>query len=282
MTWLNDPKAARNEWSSDRWHAFRSRCQAERHFDAEKDGELVAAERLGQRERTWEQVWNRFAEAPALYPEIPAKLRKAMPGDLFVEPSSWPQRNESEENALRQALLALGGKGAAEARAGILELEKQHGQRRDWVWAKLRQAPLAEALFHLSELAAHAGSEPGGGTPAEMAEWYSSTGWKVDAAALDSMAAVTSSGDTGAVSQALNAVYRNWLDSGARHLQTLIDEQPLTGLQGQDLADVKMEPGGVILFADGLRFDVAQRLIEGLQENGRTPLCRRVGQPSPR
>ena len=269
LTWLSDPQAIRNAWNDARWSAFRSRCCAEFGFDPDKDGELIAAEKLGRREDPWKPVWSRFTEAPALYPGAHEALRMAMPDDLFVEPSSWPQRNEHAENTLRQALTGLGDKVAAEARTTVLELEERHGPRREWVWAQIGHAPLAGALFHLAELAAQAEHAPGGVTVAEMADWYAGTGWKVDAAALRSMAAVMSSADTEAVAQALNAVYREWLASGASHLQSLVEQDPLPDRDGRDEAATRVEPGGVILFADGLRFDVAQCLVEGLREDGR-------------
>ena len=270
LTWLSNPQAARDGWNGDRWNAFRSRCRAERNFDPDKDGELVAAERLGRREEAWAPVWRRFAEAPALYPGVPGALRRAKPSDLFVERSSWPQHNESEEGSLRQALMELADKEPAAARNRVAELEMRHGERRTWVWAKLDQAPLTSALLHLAELAAHTETGPGGATAGEMAVWYAGTGWKVDAAALRSMAAVSSSADTAAVSHALMAIYREWLELGARHLQALVEEEPLPVHGVQETADVQVEPGGVILFADGLRFDVAQRLVERLHGEGRT------------
>ena len=81
---------------------------------------------------------------------VPELLRKAMPvqADLLFDPSPWPQNNEKDESELRQALLALENSTPAKARARVLELEKLHGPRRAWVWAKLGQAPLANALDH--------------------------------------------------------------------------------------------------------------------------------------
>ena len=203
LVWLNDPEAIRAGWEAGRWSAFASRCKAELGFDPEKDGGIVAAERLGRREGPWGSVWRRFAEAPALYPGVPELLRKAMPGDrrddLFAEPSSWPQHNERDEAALRRALLNLENEALAAARARVAALEKAHGARRGWVWAKLGQAPLAHALAHLAALAARASNELGGASMAEMAGLYAGGAWETDAAALDSMAAVQSSADAQAV-----------------------------------------------------------------------------------
>ncbi len=266
LLWLSDPESVSSSWDGGRWSAFKSRSKAELRFDPEKDGALVAAEWLGRREGPWASVWERFTESPALYPGVPELLRKAMPNELFVEPSSWPQNNEKDETALRQALLALQNTTPSAARGRLLELEKTHGVRREWVWAKLAQAPLAGALEHLAALAERTNSNLGGASVAEMAKLYVDAVWEVDAAALSSMATVKSSADSQAVGKALNAIYRPWLESAAEHLQGLAEKDPLPDHDGQGLEDLLVELGGLILFVDGLRFDVSQRLAESMRE----------------
>lgn len=268
LLWLSDPEAVKSGWNSGRWSAFKSRCKVDFKFDPDKDGELVGAELLGRQKGPWAAAWERFTESPVLYPGVPELLSKAMPSDLFVEPSSWPQKNEQEEVALRQVLLALEKLTPAKAREQILELEKSHGPRRQWVWAKLGQAPLANALGHLAELSEVAATKLGGASTAEMAKLYVNAAWEVDAAALFAMEAVKSSGDAQAVGKALNAVYQPWLESAAEHLQVLAEKEPLPGCDGQGLEDLLVEPGGLVLFADGLRFDVSQRLVERMRSKG--------------
>ena len=266
LLWLSDPEPVSSSWNGGRWSAFKSRSKAELRFDPEKDGALVAAELLGRREGSWASVWERFTESPALYPGVPELLRKAMPSELFREPSSWPQNNEKDEAALRQALLALENITPSAARDRLLDLEKTHGVRREWVWAKLAQAPLSGALEHLAALAERTASKLGGASVAEMAKLYVDAAWEVDTAALSAMATVKSSADAQAVGKALNAIYRPWLESAAEHLQELADKEPLPGRDGQGLVDLLVELGGLILFADGLRFDVSQRLAERMRE----------------
>ena len=268
LVWLSEPEAVKSGWNSGRWSAFKSRCKADFKFDPDKDGELVGAELLGRREKPWAAVWERFTESPLLYPGVPELLIKAMPSDLFIDPSSWPQNNENEEAALRQSLLALEEFTPAKARERILELDMSHGPRREWVWAKLGQARLANALAHLAELAEGATIRLGGATTAEMAKLYIDAAWEVDSAALSAMATVKSSADAQAVSKALNAVYRPWLESAAEHLQTLAEKDPMPGHDGQGLEDLLVDSGGLVLFADGLRFDVSQRLVERMRSKG--------------
>ena len=270
LLWLGDPESMLAGWELGRQSAFVSRCKSEFDFDPDKDGVLVAAERLGRREGSWGSVWSRFAESPALYTNLPELLHKAMPNDLFVEqPSSWPQINEKDETELRRALQGLEGKAPSYARSEILSLEKSHGPRRGWVWAKLDQAPLASALMHLAEVAERTARGLGGVSPAEMAVQYAAGAWKTDAAALSSFAEVSSAADTTAVSRALNAIYRPWLDAAARHLQALAAERPLARHGDQDADGVRVDSGAVVLFADGLRLDVSHRLSERLRSKGR-------------
>ena len=154
LRWLSDPEVVKSGWDGGRWAAFRSRCKADFKFDPEKDGELIGAELLGKRQAAWATAWERFTESPVLYCGVPELLRKAQPAGLFEDVSpSWPQNNEKAEKELRQALLGLDNSTPVKAREQLLGLEKQHGTRREWVWAKLGQAPLAEALGHIACLA---------------------------------------------------------------------------------------------------------------------------------
>lgn len=268
LLWLSDPEVVKSGWNGGRWAAFKSRCKADFKFDPDKDGELVGAEFLGKRDGPWATVWERFTESPVLYPGVPELLSKAMPSELFVEPSSWPQNNEKEEAALRQALLALEKSTPGKSRERVDELEKLHGSRRDWVWAKLGQAPLANALGHLARLVEVAASKLGGASAAEMAKLYADSAWEVDSAALSAAAAVKSTVDAQAVGKALNAVYRPWLESAAEHLQALAEKEPLPGHDGQAIEELQVESGGIVLFADGLRFDVSQRLASRMRDKG--------------
>ena len=268
LRWLSEPEIVKSQWNDHRWSAFKSRCQGYYKFDPDKDGELVGAELLGEREDPWAAVWERFAESPVLYPGIPELLRKAMPSELFVERSSWPQENEKDEQELRQALLSLEHSTPAKARELIRRLETQHGPRREWVWAELEKAQLARALAHLAVLAEHTATGLGGASTAEMAKGYVNSAWNVDAAALSAMATVKTTADMQAVSKVLDVIYKPWLESAAEHLQELAERDPLPGQEAQGLKDVLVELGGVILFADGLRFDVSQQLVRRMRTKG--------------
>ena len=262
LTWLNEPVAVKDRWSSGKWQAFQSRCRKDYKFNPEKDGELIGAERLGNHEGNWVAVWDRFAESPALYPDIPELLRKAAPSneDMFADASSWPQRNESMETHLRMELLKLGNVSADKARENIKKFEDTHGERRNWVWSQLGKAPLAIALNHLNKLAVNTEVSLGGESLEAIANIYINSGYQADLAMIDALASVKTSADKEVVSIAIHSLYFPWLESTTEHFQKVFEQDP-----PERPNPVSVKDEGIILFADGLRFDVSTRLIEKMR-----------------
>lgn len=265
LAWISDPKT-RDGWDTSHWKAFCSRCKDEFKFDPVSEGDLVAAERLGLRKGAWAEVWRRFTESPALHPGIPAALRRARPGDLFVQRDSWPDENEKDEKSLRTALMALPKFAAEEGRKAILELEQQHGERRGWVWARMGYSPLAAALEHLRTLAEHTALPLVGDSPDALASGYVKSGYRADDAVLRALACVKTGEDVAAVSAAIRSVYLGWLDDTARNFQAAARKSPLPGRADLKERLVVAEPGECLMFVDGLRFDVAQRLLAKAHE----------------
>lgn len=261
LEWMNDPRGTREKWDAARQPAFRARCKAEYGFDPESDGDLVAGERLAVREGPWLGVWQRFAEVPALYPGLPDLLRRAKPRTptLFAR-DAWPDVNDAAEKALRKSLIQLADVPAAEARERVGALEREHGPRRDWVWARLGQSPLARALAHLAAVAKHTAVGLGGDSPAAMAGLYASGGYLADDALLRALAGVKTAEDGEAVSAAARAMYLPWLQDAAEHFQQLVAVSSLPGKESEAHVPVSAEAGACILFVDGLRFDLGQRL----------------------
>lgn len=270
LYWLSDTETVRKEWSDGKWKSFCSRCKSDLGFDPKKDGEITGAEKLGKRQDNWGGVWERFAESPALYPGIAELLDRAMPAeqDLFDEGSTWPQKNEAMEKELRSKLRALGESSPQEARGEIVNLEEVHSSRRSWVWAKLGKAPLAQALFHLKELAEVTDGYLMGASPLEMAENFAKEGWKADAAVVRALSSVRSSEDVGAVTNAVRGIYLPWLQQTAQRLQELIESDPLPTARDRDRLEYGGKQGEIILFFDALRLDVANMVVERLRSKG--------------
>ena len=268
LLWMDDPAGYHAGVDPAAWVAFCNLCQRAYGFHPEADGPVTAAQKLGANQGPWQLVWQRFCEAPAAYPHLPALLRQARPPlqlALFEQPAPyWPQDNEAAEADLRQQLQALHNALPADARAALQALEEAHGERRSWVWAKRGEAPLATAVAHLVALAHLA--EPGlrGATVAQIAAAYTGDGWRVDEAALAALAAVKRPEDQHAVAAALRPLYQPWLERAAIALQQAM------ATQASDPAPAlpTLAPGTCLLFTDALRFDLGQRLIAALEGAG--------------
>jgi len=267
LVWLNYPSEIQEQWDGNKWAAFVSRCRAEYGFDPEKDGAIVAGEKLGLREdEVWKNLWKRFEESPLLYPGLPEVLRKSKPsGKLIFDKEPWPDENDSEEKSLRHDLLSLSTKSAAEAKKKIEDLETKHHKRRNWVWARIGQSHLVTALEHLAVVAGETSQNIGGDSPDAMAAVYRESGYKADMAAILALASVKSAEDSKAIEAALRSIYLPWLDDAARHFQKLITANPLPSGCGE-LPGINAEVGECLLFTDSLRFDISHRLTALAEE----------------
>lgn len=268
LRWLHDPEGFTKRQSSAERRAFLQLCKTEFQFDPEKEGALKAARLLTEKNGNWNKVWARFGEAPANYPGVVEWLKKAAPRDpsVFDTAEAWPHLNERDERQLREALEALADRPQDVAIQKVLDLEKQHGCRRSYVWSKLGMSPLAEALAPLSGLAAICQSSPGSPDMESFAEFHAVEGWRADAAALASMAACTTAEQGASVLGALRAIYLPWLEASARHLQQLL--QQAGGKTTKRHTIPSLASGRVVLFADGLRFDIAKELHQKLEAVG--------------
>lgn len=272
LEWLNAPDGYEKRCTAGEWGAFQSVCQTKYGFRPDSDGPLGAGQKLGERmDQAWELVWARFVEAPASYAAIPDLLRRARPkkdAGMFARQDSWPQNNEAAEALLRDRLREIGTLMAAEARTAVLELNEHraHGQRRHWVWAKLGHAPLASALLPLAELAEETARSLTGVSVAEVAGGYEEHGWRADASVLQALALVDQPADVAAVTAAVRAIYRPWLEEAAKHFQSLVGDGDVARYSAPPLPI--QESGSCILFVDGLRMDIAHRLASLLTQRG--------------
>jgi hypothetical protein len=249
-----------------RFEAFGALATKQFGFDPRKKSRQDAAARFARREKAWGKVWNRFEQANGAYEGVVKLLWFEEPrqADLLDNPVSYPKENARREDSLRTALKALGDVSAEKAAKIIGELEKAHGWRCLTVWARRGEARLAQALEHLAVVA---GAAPLPSHDAEaMAAAYATEGWKIDAAALAALDLARGGDDRAAAVAALRAVYLPWLDAGASALQALV----VAGKAklAQPVKAPAPPSGAVLLFVDGLRMDLAQRLMGLLQARG--------------
>jgi hypothetical protein len=269
LAWLNDPLGTQTKWAGARWAIFSSRCVKDFGFHPETDGVLTAAEKLAEHQGPWANVWELYCESFTSFKAIAdvlGKLQPPPPKGLFDTPdqlAGYPRANEDGEAALRYALSACASMSADLARTKVLDADKEHAARRDWLWSKMGCAPLVQGLQHLSELAALSKQTPAGATLAQLAASYQESGWKVDQAAMHALAAVNSKADTDAIGSALRAMYVPWLEDSAHRLQEMVKaEGGLNGAAGSKVAtasDAALD-GVCTMFVDGLRYDVAMQL----------------------
>ncbi|MBI1292837.1 BREX-1 system phosphatase PglZ type B [bacterium] len=265
LRWLgNHEREETGMLQAGRWDSFRALCAKEYAFDPKKDGPLAAAEKLGRRQGPWGAVWNTYRKAARHYPHVAKQLEHAQPQELTLDPEPWPSINADAEASLRTALLKLQDADEVAARQTISVLEQEHGRRRGWVWCELGQAPLACALEHLADLARESGFNLGGDSLEMVATTYAESGWKADAAAMQALGCPGSQEDRRAVGVAVRAMYAPWLERHAEMFQALLchaGSLPRSpNLRGAE--------GEAILFADGLRMDLARLLEIRLRRRG--------------
>jgi hypothetical protein len=277
LVWMNDPDAAKKQWVGVRWDVFVTRCKTDFGVDPVADGVLVAAELLTKGAGKWTAVSELYRDSYASFPNVFGLLAKVPPPQLGLFPdlnqlSGYPQANEEREAALRYALFACSDMDAVQARNAILNAEKDHAVRRNWLWSRMGFSSLARALGHIARVAELSLVLPSGATPAQLASSYQQTGWQVDDAAIQALASVHAKHDVEAVATALRAVYLPWLHEAAHRFQEAVKSvgglPPLVNIEGSDTA----MSGLCTVFVDGLRYDVAVHLKHRLENLGKTAM----------
>jgi len=253
-----------------RFAAFQARAKAELRIDPAKIAPTTAASRLLRQENGWGRVWDRFAKSGrGMYEPAAAVLAPIDPPDLLsANAAIYATANARQETSLRTALAKLKDADEATARDQVGRLAKEHAERCEGPWAARGQARLAEAVQYLARLAV---IPPLPAQDAEaMADTYAETGWEADNAALCALEAVaprqeadaiaTLQEDRDAVVAALRALYAPRLQREALALQALLPAGPPPSQ--------KPAESDAVLFIDGLRMDVAQRLAALLRQRG--------------
>jgi hypothetical protein len=265
LRWMGSPETFRKSLDDARWQSFCNVCKSEFKFNPDQEGTTAAAAAILAGDSLWERVWKRYCESPRLYPGIPDLLKKpgAGQGTLTFDQSRNPGANEEAEARLRRELGDAAELPHHQACEAILALEKEHAERREWVWTSLGMSPCAEALAPLAQLAQLARTPLGGADVPSIAALYASEGWRCDRAALVALSTAKGAADRALVAKVVLALYETWLDQSARHFQAVV------GKNGEELRAVvkssAVEKDACILFVDGLRFDVAMMLKAKLE-----------------
>lgn len=247
----------------DRFQALAERAKKELGFDIRRQSEHDAARKLVGRSGEWAKVWERFeAEGIGAHQGTTKLLRlQEPPADLFEASPSYPETNRREEDRLREQLGACKELSPADARDRVVALNERHAWRRETVWARGGEAPLAFAVEHLATLA-EADFLPTQSANA-LSEAYASSGWKTDWAVLQALAAAPRDRDRATVVAVIRNVYMPWLDEASLALQEFArtGAVPLGDVSACDGADA-------VVFVDGLRMDVGHALVSLLKAEG--------------
>ena len=278
LQWLNQGDTFKSSIDNDEWQAFIETCKSKLSFNPDEEGPLSAATKLASGVGSWDPIWKRFCEAPNRYPNIPELIRKCKPPKSILwqnpgqnEYDRWPQYNQEQEDSLRKELKALDGLTPHKARDKVNELEKDHGPRRNLVWAELGKTPLAQALKHLSILSnitANRLNSLTAGTAEDLSTIYQKCGWQADEAMIQALDSVENQEDLEAIKTAIIAIYKPWAEESARYLQKITYEKGYPGYDVSNHKTPQYEKGECVLFVDGLRFDAAKRLAKMLNDQG--------------
>jgi hypothetical protein len=273
LKWLDQGELFQKNPGMNRWEAFVGICKSKFKFNPESEGLLSGAAKLAIHEGPWLEVWDRFCESPLRYPGIPQQIRKCHPpNDTLLWTSGdgpfegWPQWNEEQEKELGKALATLSTLVPYEARKKIAELEKQHGKRRKLVWAEFGEASLVQSLEHLSVTAELTGKTPAAGTIEDVVKGFTEYGWKADYHVLKALSFIKADVNPEHILNAIRSIYLPWIEETAGYLQELFSKSAYPGGSYNTAATSKGQSGDCILFIDGLRFDIAKRLKEILDE----------------
>ena len=244
-----------------RFTAFASVAAKQLKFDPRKHSPQDATRRLARREGRWGEIWERFAASTGLETVV-TYLKFEEPRtllELSENRGSFPRLNEQDEGKLREELLMLADRPLEESKNRIADLNEEHAWRRETVWARRGEAPLARALAYIAKLAAAEALPSHDGEA--LAEAYVTAGADVDWAAICALAEAPREIDREAVTAALRAVYLPWLEEGGMSLQELIRVGKVKLATPPDAG----QEATTILFVDGLRMDIARELVRCLE-----------------
>ena len=269
LQWLDQGEAFKAGRDDNAWIGFVSVCKSQLAFDPENDGGIRGAELLAEHKGPWNPVWERFCEAPRRYPHLPGLMRRcSMPqAGLFSIAEThggWPQWNDQQEKQLREELLKLKDLPTHEARDRLKDLDSEHRDRRNLVWAELGEGALSCATEYLAIMAELAANTLTAGTIDDLVGAYISCGWQIDDAVVRALTCVEKLEDLEAVTAAIRSVYMPWAEDAARYLQEVVDRDGYPLKRDALDSSVKGKSEECVVFVDGLRFDLAQRLSEKL------------------
>lgn len=255
LRWLTAPEATQAEQGAS-WDSFCVSAMKRFGVDLNKGPVEVAQRILASKsgEATY-LLWEKYLAHWQSYPEAYEVFRGIAPPDLLQGAERYPRENDADEKNLADDLIRATALDPSASVQAILDADTRHAHRRTTLWARQGRAPLATAMADLS-IIAKALKEPfAGGTVTAAAQRYAEDGWRVDAAARSAMAIAQQYELEKPIFAVLGTLYRRWLEKQAEGFQALVKKDGYPEWSLPDVLDAT-----VVLFVDGLRFDLAREL----------------------
>jgi hypothetical protein len=267
LKWMCKGDGFLRNMDSGKQEVFVNLCKSQYEFEPDHKNIKSIAEKLGSQKNSWKYVWQLYAAAPHKYPELLELLRLAKPADLgsgmFAIPEeSWPQLNEEREEALAQALTKAAKQDPAKALAALQELEKEHSERRNWVWFELGKAPLANALQELLAMATKTQESYSSVSIDAIKEYYTGHGFKTDQYMRKALAKVKSEKDKTIVKSLIQLFYQPWLENITAKFQKHVMQD--AGIFTSQTAKPELE--SYVLFVDAFRYELAEEFKHRLEK----------------
>lgn len=267
LKWMSKGDAFLKAMDAGKQEVFINLCKSQYEFEPDHKNIKAIAEKFGGQKNSWKYVWQLYATAPHKYPELEELLRLAKPADLgsgmFALPEeSWPQVNEQKEEALALALTKATKQDVAKALASLLELEKEHSARRNWVWFELGKAPLVDALQYLVQMAAKSQESFSTASIDAIRNYYTTQGFTIDQHMRKALAAVKSEKDKELVKSIIQLFYQPWLENITYKFQKLVAQDAYIFTAQTATA----ESENYVLFVDALRYELAEEFTSRLEK----------------
>jgi len=267
LRWIGDQAEVKKSLGDSGWQSFGAICRERYGLDPDRDGVITAVEKLVAGGSSWDAVWERYCEAPTFFGRVREALDLAKPKDLFdTDNARLPATNRQAEELLRKELTRLGDLPGAGALEALEKLVTEHEARASSVWARLGEAPLARAVRALGVMAATIRQGTPGMEWQALAVAYGGGLWQCDASAWKALAAVRDPADLVAVGAALRGVYRPWLEELSDRVQKIGAAYP--NAAPAFAPEYTPAPGTMLLFVDGLRYDLGAELRTLLENQG--------------
>lgn len=268
LRWIAEPEVLRNSRNPEAWSAFRDLVRREYSVDIEDRGAVQnVVDRLIRRTGPWGKLWNRLADSPQQFRPVCERIRLATgtkTADMFSvgDPATNPHDNALAEKSLMQELSDLINLPSREAANKIVTLEERNRIRRDTLWARLGEAPLAAALEPLARLAAATDAGLPGDDLTALSSAYAEDGWRVDATLIETIATAGTREEV--IARVAGSLYRPWVDALARRFRSAYEAAGATA----GPSALVVETGTLVLFVDGLRMDIGYAVLAGLHNAG--------------